>query len=70
MVKTMNRYFVALLLGLCVQDLCAQQGLLQQISLDDTYRRQQLLGDTIRQSFLLVPYQYRFAGMQSVAKKD
>lgn len=70
MVKTMNRYFVALLLGLCVQDLCAQQGLLQQISLDDTYRRQQLLGDTIRQSFLLVPYQYRFVGMQSVAKKD
>ncbi|NCI49114.1 capsule assembly Wzi family protein [Sediminibacterium roseum] len=49
----------------------AQQGLLQQVQLDDYYRRRQITGtDSIPYSFFMQPYAYRYSDKLYETKKD
>jgi hypothetical protein len=73
MVINIQRGVFLISLFLLVQNLSAQQGLIQKIQLDDYYRQQQLIGnstDSITNSFCLIPYQYRFKNSQNFGKKD
>jgi hypothetical protein len=73
MVINIQRGVFLISLFLLVQNLSAQQGLIQKIQLDDYYRQQQLIGnstDSIANSFCLIPYQYRFKNSQNFGKKD
>lgn len=70
MVKSYTRAGLMLLLVVFVQGVYGQQGLLQRVQLDDVYRRMQLTGDSVSNSFFMVPYRYRFNNMQYVRTKD
>lgn len=70
MVKYYQRIGYILLCMLSMPLLYAQQGLLQRVQLNDLYRRQQLMGDSIHTSFALQPMESRFTEPFFKAKKD
>lgn len=70
MVKYYQRIGYVLLCMFAMPLLYAQQGLLQRVQLNDYYRRQQLIGDSIRGSFALQPMDARFTQAFFKAKKD
>jgi len=72
MVKLYRHIIVLLLFTFTSVFLYAQQGLLQQVQLDDYYRRLQMTGadTTVTHSFFVQPYSYRFHDESFRIKKN